>query len=32
MHTSMCFMQDFKWLCDSAANLSGENFLEKQSQ
>lgn len=32
MHSSMCFMQDFQWLCDSSANLSGENFLEKQSQ
>lgn len=28
----MCFMQNFKWLGDSSENLSGDNFMEKQSQ
>lgn len=25
-------MKDFKWLSDSSENLSGDNFMEKQSQ
>lgn len=31
-HASVCFLQNFRWLRDSPANLSGDNFMEKQSQ
>ena len=28
----MCFMRSFKWLSDSSENLSGDHFVEKQSE